>query len=103
MQVQYEKKGNKCKIYLSGELDESTSNYFRTSLDEILSDISEFSVVEYDLSKLSFMDSTGIGVLIGRYKKFDTKKIGFEISNPNSTIDRILKMTGIYQLMPRVL
>lgn len=102
MQVQYEKGETKCKIFLKGELDESTSNYFRNSIDEILSEIKEFSVVEYDLSDLSFMDSTGIGVLIGRYKIFTNKKIGFEISNPNSTIDRILKMTGIYQLMPKV-
>ena len=102
MQVRYELKNNKCKIFLKGELDESTSVFFRESIDEKLNQVNNFGVVEYDLSELSFMDSTGIGVLIGRFRKYDSKNIGFEIKNPNSTIDRILKMTGIYQLMPKV-
>ena len=102
MQVRYEMKDGRCKIFLKGELEESTSVFVRESIDEILGSIGEFGEVEYDLSDLSFMDSTGIGVLIGRYKKFYSKNISFEINNANSTIDRILKMTGIYQLMPKV-
>lgn len=103
MQVRYEVKDGRCKIILNGELDESTSIFFREKIDDILNNLSGFMIVEYDLSELTFMDSTGIGVLIGRFKKYGTKNIEFEIKNPNSTIDRILKMTGIYQLMPKVL
>jgi len=48
------------------------------------------------------MDSTGIGVLLGRYNKFIKRDIALFIKNPQKHVDRILKMTGIYELMPKI-
>ena len=48
------------------------------------------------------MDSTGIGVLVGRYKKFCNKPVAFFIKEPNATVDKILRLSGIYSIMPKI-
>lgn len=88
-------------VILGGELDENSAVYTRDKLDEIFSNIN-FSQIIIDLSELEFMDSTGIGVLIGRYKKMKNRNIPIFICNPSNHIEKIFKMTGIYQIMPKI-
>ncbi|MFA6859794.1 MAG: anti-sigma factor antagonist [Clostridia bacterium] len=88
-------------VLLSGELDEHTADYTRTSLDEMFMN-KQFEQVVIDLSELEFMDSTGIGVLIGRYKKLKDKKIPIYICNPSSHAEKIFKMTGLFEIMPKI-
>ena len=72
------------------------------SLDKILEKLSPMSEVIFDFKNVGFMDSTGIGVIVGRYKKYRPNFLTFVIKNPNKTVDRILKMTGIYSLIPKL-
>jgi stage II sporulation protein AA (anti-sigma F factor antagonist) len=58
--------------------------------------------VVFNLSELTFMDSTGIGVFIGRYKKFKSKNIAVFVENPSRTVDKILQISGLYKIMPAV-
>ena len=88
-------------ILLCGELDENSANYSREKLDELFKG-NNFSQVIIDLSELEFMDSTGIGVLIGRYKKMKTRNIPIFISNPSPHAEKIFKMTGLYEIMPKI-
>ena len=88
-------------IMMIGELDEYSANYTRDILDNCFVE-NRFSSVVFEMSKLDFMDSTGIGVLIGRYKKLKNKNKSIFISNPSSTIEKIFKMSGIYQIMPKI-
>ena len=48
------------------------------------------------------MDSTGIGFLIGRYKRFQRFGVPVYLTNPTNSTDKILEMSGIYTLMPKV-
>ena len=48
------------------------------------------------------MDSTGIGVLLGRYKLLKQRGKNMFISNVNAQMDRILRTTGIYTIMQKV-
>lgn len=92
---------NTLYIMLVGELDEYSANYTRNMLDDLfLKD--NFNQVIIDLSELEFMDSTGIGVLIGRYKKLKLSSVPIYICNPNVHIEKIFKMTGLYEIMPKI-
>ncbi len=102
MQIIHKCSGSTCVISLCGELDDCSAVPAREQLDKIFSSLSPFTQVVLDFQNMSFMDSTGIGVLIGRYKKFEPALINFSIRNPNKTVDRILKMTGIYNIIPKV-
>lgn len=94
------KNGTLC-ILLNGELDEYSANYVRDSLDNLINKMS-FNKLVIDMSELEFMDSTGIGVLIGRYKKLKSKNILMYIINPNIHIERIFKMSGLYEIIPKI-
>jgi len=88
-------------ISMCGELDESASVSVRTELDAVINR-SNFDRVVIDLSKLVFMDSTGIGVLIGRYKKLRALGALVFLANPTASVDKILRLSGIYDIMPKV-
>lgn len=101
MQIKNRIYENTLYVILSGELDEHSAYQTRITLDDIFSK-PRFCQVIIDLSELDFMDSTGIGVLVGRYKKLKEKNIPIFICNPSSHAERIFKMTGLYDIMPRI-
>lgn len=88
-------------ILLSGELDEYSASFTREYMDNIFLN-EKFSDVVLDFRNLEFMDSTGIGVLIGRYKNLHNSKKRLFISNANPTIEKIINMSGIYEIMPKI-
>lgn len=92
---------NTLYVMLIGELDEYSANYTRNVLEDLFNK-DDFKQVIIDLSELEFMDSSGIGVLIGRYKKLKLSKIPIYICNPNVHIEKIFKMTGLYEIMPKI-
>lgn len=101
MQIKSRVHDNTLYVLLIGELDEHSAQYTKVKLDEVF--VKEnFQKIVIDLSELAFMDSTGIGVLIGRYKKMKDKKIPIFISNPSSHAEKIFKMTGLYEIMPKI-
>ncbi len=101
MNIKTSKVNGSLVICLNGELDESVADFTRKSIDKaILSE--RFDKVIFDMKGLSFMDSTGIGVLLGRYKLI--KKLGGAamITGSNKQIDRVLTMSGIYTIMEKI-
>ena len=89
-------------ILLSGELDEHSAEYTRRVMDTLFDTEKGFQQVIIDLSELSFMDSTGVGVLIGRYKKLANKAMPIFISNPSTVAKKIFNMSGLYNIMPKI-
>ena len=101
MEISLFDNGNGVLARLDGELDEYTAEHVRLSLDKVLDGMQAGATLTLDLGGVSFMDSTGIGVLLARYNKFSGKGIAIEIKNAHGHIDKILKMSGIYTLMRR--
>ncbi len=101
MEIKSKVKNGTLYIVLSGELDEYSANYTRESMDALIN-ANSFNKLVVDMNDLEFMDSTGIGVLIGRYKKLKTKNIFMYVINPNSHIERIFKMSGLYEIIPKI-
>lgn len=69
MQVVGKACGDTLYIFLSGELDEYSAPAARAAADEAIERNIACERVVFDLSGVKFMDSSGIGFLIGRYKK----------------------------------
>lgn len=83
-----------------GELDEHSAEFVRRKLDVAFRE-NIFTDVILDLSRLSFMDSTGVGVVIGRYKML--RKMGKKlfVRNPSPTVDKIFRMSGLYEIIEK--
>lgn len=90
-------RGNILIVKINGELDDFCAQNMRDKLDFILvrKDIKH---VIFDLSSLNFMDSAGIGLMIGRYKTVRGREGKGVIVCTNDYINRILKMSGVYKL-----
>ncbi len=101
MVVKKKHDGSKLYVKLIGELDECSAGYVRTVLDDLFL-IESYSSVIFDLCELEFMDSTGIGVFIGRYKLLKNRNVPVYILNPQRQIEKIFMMSGIYEIMPKI-
>lgn len=88
-------------ISLSGEMDECSAQTVRAKCDKIIESNLSARRIIINLSKVAFMDSTGIGFLIGRYKKAAAMRVPLYIQNPNFAADKILNLSGIYSLIPK--
>ncbi|MDE6549892.1 MAG: STAS domain-containing protein [Clostridia bacterium] len=100
MQSIISSKGIYTVISLRGELDESCAAALRNQLDSQLCNTG--NNVVFDFGEVSFMDSTGIGMLLGRYKKLKAMGKNVYIANPHSHIDRIISMSGMYTIMKKI-
>ena len=89
-------------LRLQGELDEHNAVHARREADQIAEKYLDGERVVFDLREVSFMDSTGIGFLIGRYKKFRQLGVATYLTNPTQSTDKILSMSGVYTLMPKI-
>ena len=87
-------------VVLCGELDEHSASHTRLTLDDIFAG-GDFSQIIIDLSELEFMDSTGIGVLIGRYKKLKQFNIPSYITGASVASEKVIELAGLYRIMPK--
>ncbi|MFY9177200.1 MAG: anti-sigma F factor antagonist [Caldicoprobacterales bacterium] len=98
MEIKGRKKKNTLMVSLKGELDHHTANQVRQYIDGILEDPTIKNIV-MDIQGLNFMDSSGIGVILGRYKIISKRGGKLGVVNINAHIDRIFQMSGIYKLI----
>lgn len=86
---------------LVGELDEHEAERARRVMDDALL-TNNYTAIIFDLSRLSFMDSTGIGVVIGRYKLARKQCRKTYVRNPSATVDKIFRMSGLYEIISKI-
>ncbi len=102
MEVCANRDGGVVYIALRGEIDEHNAVDARRKADRIADESVGSMRAVFDLKEVSFMDSTAIGFLIGRYKKFKRYGVPTYLTNPSQSADKILTMSGVYTLMPRI-
>ena len=98
MDVNYHKKDKTLLIKLTEEIDHHTTEKIRRIADyEIERHIPRKVVFDFD--KVSFMDSAGIGLVLGRYKNASMLGAKVDLINVNKSVYKILKMSGIVKLI----
>ena len=99
MESQYLKEDKQLIFKINEDIDEYVAQKIRRKLDNEIERYMPRKVV-FDFSNVSFMDSAGIGLLIGRYKNARAIGAKVELKNVNKSIYKILKMSGITRLIP---
>ena len=97
--MQYTVKGDTATFYLAGELDHAASAQIRETLDQVIAENRGIRHLVLDLNHLTFMDSSGIGVILGRYKRVAQRGGDVAVRNAVPAVERILAMSGIYTLV----
>ena len=99
MDVVYQKKDKTLLIKLTDEIDHHTTEKIRRIADYEIERHIPRKVI-FDFNKVSFMDSAGIGLVLGRYKNASMLGGKVELINVNKSVYKILKMSGIIKLIP---
>ncbi|NLJ97076.1 MAG: anti-sigma F factor antagonist [Clostridiales bacterium] len=87
-------------IRLDGELDHHNAIKIKDKADKMI-ERHHIKHIIFDFSDANFMDSAGIGVIMGRYKKviFIGGKIA--VVKVNSAVDRIFRLSGLYKIIDK--
>ena len=85
------------EVKLTGEVDISNAHCFRTELESAVAEVRQS--VSIDLAELKYIDSTGLGVIIGIYG--DLKKDGLcvKVLNPRDNVKKLLVISGLDKLL----
>ena len=102
MKMQGRASGGSLYIYLSGALDENSVSEIREAADRLIDEHAGLSRAIFNLAGVKFMDSTGIGFLIGRYRRLKKYNMGMFLENPDVNADKILALSGVYAIMPKL-
>ena len=99
--LDYEKRNGTLRVRLDGELDHRRTVEIRAELDSLLADPGVRRLV-FDLSGLEFMDSSGIGMMIGRYKLMRRRGGSVAVMPGGRRVDRIMKLSGLYEIIEKL-
>lgn len=84
-------------VYLKEDLDHHNAEKIREKIDDVIEFENTRNIV-FDFTNVSFMDSSGIGVIMGRYKKIYYMRGEIAVVGINSIIDKIFTMSGLYRI-----
>lgn len=90
----FEKSGTVLTVHLPAELDHPASDEIRRDSDRIIGHNYIKNMI-FDFSETVFMDSSGIGLLMGRYRALGMRGKCVQVVNVNSHIAKLLRLSGV--------
>lgn len=99
MKVTYNEKDKLLLLQITEEIDHHGAERIRTRADfEIQKYIPKKLVIDFE--NVSFMDSAGIGMILGRYKMVTMFGGTMSVLNVSPSIKKVLEMAGITKIVP---
>ncbi len=99
--LDYEKRNGTVCVRLSGELDHRRAEAIRPELDGLIADPGVRRLV-FDFAGLEFMDSSGIGMLIGRYKLMRSRGGSVAVMPGGRRVERLMELSGLYEIIEKL-
>ena len=78
---------------ISGEIDHHSAKSLREKIDAELFYLRPDKLI-IDMSRVTFMDSSGLGFIIGRMKNAEEINCGFALKNPGERVKKLLELAG---------
>ncbi len=98
MEIKSKKSGDRTIAYIFGEIDHHNAKNAREILDEIIE--GEQSITfGIDLSGVTFCDSSGLGLVMGRMRKCLSVGSTLIVMNPSAAAHRILEIAGMDKIL----
>ena len=86
---------------ITEEIDEFKAKELRRKADYEIERFMPKRVI-FDFNRVSFMDSSGIGMVIGRYKQTSLLGGKMELTNLRPSVKKIFEMSGVLKLIPEI-
>lgn len=96
--VEIIKRNGSVTAVISGELDHCEAAGIRMQIDPELEHLMPTMLI-LDMSGVTFMDSSGIGLILGRQRVMESLGGGIAVKNPSPSVRRILQVAGLSRLI----
>ncbi|MFB7049550.1 STAS domain-containing protein [Streptomyces microflavus] len=90
--------GGVAVVAASGELDNDTGGQLRDAL--LPGGIAVPERVVVDMSNITFMDSSGINILVGAHQACEAMQGWLRLANPTASVLRVIELVGLDQVIP---
>lgn len=90
--------GDRLIVRIQGELDHCCAQRIRRDLDALLMDRTVRTLI-LDFSALTFMDSSGIGVVLGRYRMLRDRGGQMAVYGMDAQVSRLFRMSGLDKII----
>lgn len=90
---------NSLLVSLSGELDQYAAADLKSKIDVEIQTTQKRNII-IDLSRVTLMDSSGIGLIVGRYKVIHSLGGKLVICGANEYVDKMITLSGIKKIIP---
>jgi stage II sporulation protein AA (anti-sigma F factor antagonist) len=97
--IAIKRQGRSANVRLSGEFDLKAAPQVREQLDGLID--AGLQRIVIDLRQVRFLDSSGLGVLLGRYRRLSERGGSiYLVTEPEGSVRTVLEMSGVRQVMP---
>ena len=96
--LEFRAEGDTLEVFIKGEIDHYSAVRIRAEIDAKIAEARPKNTV-LELSSIDFMDSSGIGLIMGRYARM--QKIGGSLilRNPSERVERICRLAGLERIV----
>ena len=98
MEISSEKTGRTLVVRVAGELDLDTAREFRARIDADLDRFASRDLI-LDFGLVSFVDSSGLGAILGRYRRVTEKGGTVVLCRPVDHVRRLLDQAGVSRVI----
>ena len=96
--MEFERRRDTVTVRMTGELDHCSAQPIRRELDGLIADPGVKKLV-LDLREMPFMDSSGIGVILGRYRTLSQRGGRVAVKNMNPQVKKVFLLSGMDQVI----
>lgn len=101
MEIKTSVSNNILTVEFFGDIDEHSAKSLKIAVDKIIDGAKQRNIL-FDFKGVNFIDSTGLGFVLSRYKRARDKGISVAISNTSAQVDRVFKASGVYAFCPKI-
>ena len=98
LQIELESNRKTLIVRLKGELDHHTAEAVKVKLEHAI-EHEQITHIILSLKDLNFMDSSGLGVILGRYKQVTAKGGKMVVCDISPAIHRLFEMSGLFKIL----
>lgn len=102
MEIEFKHTQGDVRVYFAGDMDEFGVQKIKAVIDDVIDCEQNMRTMTFDMQGVTFVDSTGLGFLLGRYKKLRARHSELLLANVPKHVDKVFCTSGIYRYVPIV-
>ena len=100
LKLQLEKVGRTLVVRISGDLDLESAPAFRDKIDNVLTEYEMINKLVLNLAEVNFVDSSGLGAILGRYKKMRSRGGFMYLTEVEPSVSKVFELSGLFKIIP---